>query len=87
MRIRKRWTFALTGAADSLETLLELGADPNGLESPESWSYLTPSWTPSDQGIIIPVSPMDCALLAGQEDCQQVLEAFCGAPLRELIQG
>ena len=58
--------------------LLDLGADPNGLDTPESWSYIKLL-----NGKILPVSPMDCALLSGQEDCQQALELFGGVSLHE----
>lgn len=67
---------ALSGAVSCLEALLDLGADPDGMDGPESWSYIE---LLNDQ--ILPVSPMDCALLSGEEDCQQVLELFGGSSL------
>jgi len=70
--------FAFTGSLCCLEALLEHGADPNGLEISESWSYLELS-----NNRILPVSPMDCALLAGNEDCQFALELFGGRSLHD----
>ena len=72
--------FALTGAMACLESMLEQGADPDGLDSPASWSYFELG---NDR--ILPVTPMDCALLADQEDCQLVLEMFGGKTLAECI--
>lgn len=77
-RLSAACLFAVTGAATCLEALLDLGVDPNGLDTPESWSYLQ---LRNDQ--ILPVSPMDCAQLAGQEDCRLVLELFGGVSLHE----
>lgn len=70
--------FALTGSVACLEALLEQGADPDGMDGPESWSYIQLL-----NGLILPVTPMDCALLSGNEDCQQVLEMYGGASLHE----
>lgn len=70
--------FALTGAAACLEAMLDHGADPDGLETPESWSYIE---LPHHQ--ILPVTPMDCALLADNEHCQMVLELYGGKSLHE----
>lgn len=70
--------FALTGAVSCLEALLEHGADPDGLETPGSWSYIE---LPHNR--ILPVTPMDCALLSDNEDCQMVLELYGGKPLHE----
>jgi len=70
--------FALTGAVSCLETLLEYGADPDGLETPDSWSYIQ---LPNCN--ILPVTPMDCALLSDNEDCQMVLELYGGQTLHE----
>lgn len=70
--------FALTGAVRCLEKLLEYGVDPDGLETPDSWSYLE-----LPNGQILPVSPMDCALLGDHEDCQLLLEMFGGTTLHE----
>jgi hypothetical protein len=58
--------------------LLEYGADPDGLESADSWSYIK-----LGNGDILPVSPMDCALLGGNEDCQLLLELYGGVTLHE----
>lgn len=69
--------FALCGATGCLEKLLEYGVDPDGLETPDSWSYIE---LPNDR--ILPVSPMDCALLGDNEDCQ-LLELFGGHTLHE----
>lgn len=77
-RLSAACLFSVTGAATCLEALLDLGVDPNGLDTPESWSYLQ---LRNDQ--ILPVSPMDCAQLAGQEDCQLVLEMFGGVSIHE----
>ena len=77
-RLSAACLFALTGSPTCLEALLDLGADPNGLDTPESWSYIKLL-----NGKILPVSPMDCALLSGQEDCQLVLEMFGGVSLHE----
>ena len=77
-RLSAACLFALTGSLTCLEALLDLGADPNGLDTPESWSYIKLL-----NGKILPVSPMDCALLSGQEDCQQALELFGGVSLHE----
>ena len=72
--------FALTGAVGCLGTMLDYGADPNGLESPDSWSYIKlPNYR------ILPVTPMDCALLSDNEDCQMVLEMFGGRMLQEQL--
>lgn len=73
--------FALAGAVGCLEKLLEYGADPDGLETPDSWSYLE---LPS--GKILPVCPMDCALLGGNEDCQLLLDMFGGRMLHEHLE-
>lgn len=70
--------FALTGAVACLEALLEHGADPDGLERPDSWSYIE---LPNSR--ILPVTPMDCALLGDNEDCQLVLEMYGGKSLHE----
>lgn len=70
--------FALTGAVRCLEKLLEYGVDPDGLETPDSWSYME-----LPNGQILPVSPMDCALLGDHEDCQLLLEMFGGTTLHE----
>ena len=70
--------FALSGTAVCLEALLDLGADPDGLDTPESWSYID---LPDSR--ILPVSPMDCALLSGEETCQMVLELYGGTSLHE----
>lgn len=70
--------FALTGAAACLEQLLDYGSDPDGLEVPASWSYIELL-----NGQILPVSPMDCALLSGSEDCQMVLELYGGRTIHE----
>ena len=77
-RLSAACLFALTGSLTCLETLLDLGADPNGLDTEKSWSYIELLG-----GKILPVSPMDCALLSGQEECQQALELFGGASLHE----
>lgn len=69
---------ALVGATGCLEKLLEQGADPDGLDIPDSWSYIELS-----NRQIVPVSPMDCALLGGNEDCQMVLDMFGGKSLHE----
>lgn len=45
--------FAFCGATACLETLLELGADPNGLDSPSSWSYIE-----LYNNRILPVTPL-----------------------------
>ena len=77
-RLSAACLFAVTGAATCLEALLDLGVDPNGLDTPESWSYIE---LPNNH--ILPVAPMDCAQLADQEDCQLVLEMFGGVSLHE----
>lgn len=69
---------ALTGAVDCLEMLLQYGADPDGLENSGSWSYIE---LPGDR--ILPVTPMDCALLTGNEDCRLVLEMYGGKALHQ----
>jgi len=70
--------FALCGATGCLEKLLESGADPDGLEAPDSWSYIE-----LPDGQILPVSPMDCALLGDNEDCQFLLDMYGGKTLHE----
>lgn len=77
-RLSAACLFALTGSLTCLETLLDLGADPNGLDTEASWSYIE-----LIRGEILPVSPLDCALLSGQEDCRQALELFGGVSLHE----
>ena len=70
--------FALSGAAGCLEALLENGIDPNGLDTPAGWSYIE-----LPNGNILPVSPMDCALLGDNENCQFLLELYGGDTLHE----
>lgn len=65
--------FALTGAVGALEALLEYGVDPHGLDMPESWSYLD-----LPNGRILPVAPLDCALLTDDENCLLTLSMFGG---------
>ena len=77
-RLSAACLFSLTGSPTCLEALLDLGVDPSGLDTPESWSYIKLL-----NGKILPVSPMDCALLSGQEDCHQALELFGGVSLHE----
>ena len=65
--------FALTGAVGALEALLEYGVDPHGLDTPESWSYIN-----LPNGHILPVAPLDCALLTDDENCLLTLSMFGG---------
>ncbi len=65
--------FALTGAVGALEALLEYGVDPHGLDTPESWSYID-----LPNGRILPVAPLDCALLTDDENCLLTLSMFGG---------
>lgn len=74
--------FALCGADDALHALLERGADPDGLDNPEGWSYLT--LPDGKKGI--PLCPMDCAILSKNENCQMVLELFGARSLQDHLQ-
>lgn len=71
---------ALYGATCCLEYLLEQGADPNGLDCPNGWSYFKLA---GDQ--IMPVTPLDCAELAGQDDSCLTLEIFGGKTLLKIL--
>jgi len=75
--------FALTGAVDCLAALLELGADPDGFEGPQSWNTLSLPCT----SIAQPVTPLDCALFAGWEECQMVLEMYGAKTTGEILNG
>lgn len=79
-RLNAACLFAFSGASSCLETLLEQGADPNGLDCPEGLSGLV-LWT----GQLVPVTPLDCAMLARREDCQMVLELFGGESCSDLL--
>ena len=72
-RLSAACLFALTGSLTCLEALLDLGADPNGLDTPESWSYIN-----LPNGHILPVAPLDCALLTDDENCLLTLSMFGG---------
>lgn len=73
---------ALMGRAGCLEALLELGADPNGLDMGEEWNLL--AFTDDPLAAPMPVTPLDCALAAGEEDCALLLELYGGQTAREL---
>lgn len=104
---------AQMGSVACLETLLELGADPNGLDNVTGRNQLslraratllesdaslaTLQWQRLENfpkglnplsglccGGAIPVTPLDCARLEGQEDCCLLLEQYGGVTVREL---
>ena len=72
---------ALCGATCCLEALLELGADPNGMDCPASWNTLNLTFTHNCQ----PVTPLDCAILAGRENCRLLLEMYGGQTSAEIL--
>lgn len=78
-RLNAACLFACSGAVNCLEALLEEGADPNGMDCPEGWSHIGLL-----RGDVLPVTPMDCALLANQEECCLLLELYGGKSILEL---
>ena len=71
---------AQMGSTACLSTLLELGADPNGLDCSTGMNTLQ---VDSDEAPI--VTPLDVALLSGQEECALLLEIYGGQPVWELM--
>lgn len=72
---------ALRGSAACLETLLELGADPNGLDCGD-WNTVKLHQDPF--AALFPVTPLDCARAEGHEDCCLLLELYGGVTMGEL---
>ena len=63
-----------------LEALLELGADPNGLDCTTG-----ENWLSRLDGIgMFPVAPLDCAQVAEQEECCFLLELYGGVTVQRL---
>ena len=68
------------GSIRCLEALLELGADPNGLDCTTGGNWLS-----RVDGIgMFPVTPLDCAQVAEQEECCLLLELYGGVTVQRL---
>ena len=68
------------GSIRCLEALLELGADPNGLDCTTGGN-----WQSRVDGIgMFPVAPLDCAQVAEQEECCLLLELYGGVTVQRL---
>ncbi|MEH2939105.1 hypothetical protein [Lawsonibacter sp. JLR.KK007] len=68
------------GSIRCLEALLELGADPNGLDCTTGGNWLS-----RVDGIgMFPVAPLDCAHVAEQEECCLLLELYGGVTVQRL---
>jgi len=68
------------GSIRCLEALLELGADPNGLDCTTG-----ENWLSRLDGIgMFPVAPLDCAQVAEQEECCLLLELYGGVTVQRL---
>lgn len=72
---------ALTGAIDCLYALLEMGADPNGMDNPDCWNTFRLELTENCH----PVTPMDLAILTNEIACQHLLENYGGKTTYELV--
>lgn len=71
---------AQMGSIACLSALLELGADPDGLDCPTGRNTML-----VDSDVPSLVTPLDAALLAGQEDCALLLEMYGGRRVLELL--
>lgn len=71
---------AKQGSILCLEELLSLGADPNGLDCPTAGNRM--QLAPGEEGI--PVTPLDCARIAEQEECCFLLELYGGVTVQRL---
>lgn len=85
--LEDRWTAldlcACHGAAASLETLLELGADPNGLDRPNAPPFVLER--PGQPPLLFHITPLDLARDAEQEDCALLLSLYGGLSGQELL--
>lgn len=79
---------AAYGSAGTLWTLLELGADPNGLDCPgELCSFIDNRKGRGFRTIHFLATPLDYALQEGWGECALLLELYGGLPSKELLGG
>lgn len=75
---------AFLGSSAALEALLELGADPNGLDRlMEARSSL--HWDLEGRAFLYQPTPLDLARAEGEEDCCLLLSLYGGVTAEELF--
>lgn len=76
---------AQLGSLACLETLLELGADPDGLDCPTGWNTMPVLGGGCYHIRSSYVTPLDCAMAEEQEECALMLRMHGGQTIRELL--